>query len=135
MDAGGECEQHERLFPLGGRGRIDHRLRRSVVVVDLDQVAVLEVQIRHVLRIHFDERVGPSIHDELVVLVQIRTLPNQVGPSVVDQEREFVLLGLLAGRLKAPPLRGCECRLAVLGIELSIGKKSLGPDDFFLSAG
>ena len=52
-----------------------------------------------------------------------------VGAAVVDQERQLVLLGLLAGRLQAAPLRFHERGLAVLAAELAVGIEALGADD------
>ena len=116
-------------FGFARSRRIRHRLRRAVVVVDLDEVARLEVEFRHVLRVHLDERERPAVHDEIVLLVEIGALPDMVRAPVVDQEGELVLLRLLARGLQAAPLRLHEDGLAVLGVELAVGVEPLGADD------
>ena len=53
-----------------------------------------------------------------------------IGASVVDEEREFLGLRLLAARLQPPPLGRHECGLAVFRIELTVGEEPFGPDQF-----
>ena len=72
--------------------------------------------------------IGPAVHQELVLLVEIGVLPDRVGAAVVDQVGELVLLLLLARRLQAAPLRRHELGLAVLA-ELAVGVEALGADD------
>jgi len=104
-------EQHEGVPLLGRRRGIGHGLGRSVVVVDLDQVADRYIELFHVVRVHLDERVGPAVHNELVVLIEIGVLPDVVGAAVVDEVLELLLLLFLAGCLQAAPLRLQEGRL------------------------
>ena len=81
------------------------------------------------LGVHLEERVGPAVHHQLLLDVEVGRLPDVVGAAVVDQEREPRLLLLLAGRLQAAPLGGEEGRLAVVGPELAVGVEALGADD------
>src|SRR3974377_1281667 len=53
-------KQHERFFSPRRCRRIEHGLRRSVIVVNLDQVAGLHLDVGHVLRVHLDQREGRS---------------------------------------------------------------------------
>ena len=122
-------EEHEGLALLGGRRRIGHGLGRAVVVVDLDEIARRDLQLGHVIRVHLDEGIGPPVHDELVVLVEIGVLPDVVGAPVVDQVLELLLLLLLAGRLQPAPLRFHEGGLAVLAAEFAVGEETFGADD------
>ena len=45
--------------------------------------------------------IGPAVHDEVVLLVEIGALPDVIGAAIVDEEREFLGFLLLAGRLEA----------------------------------
>ena len=94
-----EGEQHERLLASCGRRRVRHRLRRAVVVVHLNEVARRQAGLLHVLRVHLDVWEGPAVHDEFALLVEIGALPHVVGAAIIDEEREFLRLLLLAGRL------------------------------------
>lgn len=92
---------------------------------ELDQIALLEARFCHVLRIHFDERIGESIHDEIVFLVEIGRLPDNIGTTVVDQVPVIVLLLLFAWSLKAAPRRIHELRPAIVGREYAISIEPL----------
>jgi hypothetical protein len=59
----------------------------------------------HLVGVDLDEGIGPAVHDELVVLVEIGVLPDMVGAAVVDQVFELLLLLLLARCLKPAPQR------------------------------
>ena len=45
LHAGREAEQHEGLALSRGRRRIDHRLRRAALVVDLNEIAILRRRV------------------------------------------------------------------------------------------
>lgn len=135
LHAGRESEQHESLALSGARRRVDHRLGRAALVINLDEVAVLHAEFAHVVRAHLDERIGPAVHHEFALLVQEGVLPDLVGAPVVDEVLVVFLLLLLARRLQAAPLRFHEGRLAVLGPELAVGIKTLGADDLAVQDG
>src|SRR5262245_24748302 len=84
LNAGGICEQNEGLLSLCRRSRINDSLRRSVIVVDLDQVASFDAQLRHVLGIHLDKGIGPAILHKVVLLVEVGALPNMVRAAIID---------------------------------------------------
>jgi hypothetical protein len=69
LHAIGIGKQHEGLFASRRRGRIHHGLSRAIVIVNFDEIADLNIKLRHILRVHFDERVWPPVHDEVVLLV------------------------------------------------------------------
>ena len=108
-----EGEQHEGLLASCRRRRVRHRLRRAVFVVDLDEVARGKTELLHVLRVHLDERIGPAIHDEIFLLVEIGALPDVIGAAIVDEECELLRFLFLARRLEPAPRRVHEPGLAV----------------------
>ena len=73
--------------------------------------------------------IGPTIHDEVFLLVEIGALPDVVGAAVVDEERELLRFLLFARRLEPAPLRRHERRLAVLRAELAVGEETLRSDE------
>ena len=127
----GYGEQHEGLLSLRSLGRIGHRLGRAIIVEDFDQITGLDVQFRHVLRVHLDEREGIAIHYEVVLLVEIGALPDMVGAPIIDEEPELLRFLFFAGGLQPTPFRLVENGLAVFGVELAIGIETLGADDAF----
>jgi hypothetical protein len=106
-----------------------NRLGRAVVVVHLDEVAFLNLQLRHILRVHLEEWIREAIHHELIVLIEIGALPGDVRAPVVDEVRPFLHFGFLAGSLEAPPLGLHEGGLTILRGELTVGIEALASDD------
>ena len=80
--------------------------------------------------------IGPAVHDEIALLVEIGALPYVVGAAIVDEKGEFLRFLLLAWRLQSTPLRRHERRLSVLRAEFAVGEKTLRPDQLaILEAG
>ena len=77
---------------------------------------------------HLDEWIGPAIHDEIFLLVEIGTLPDVIGAAVVDEERELLRFLFLARRLEPAPRRVHEPGLAVFRREHAIGVETLRSD-------
>ena len=98
-------KEHERFFPTDRGCGLYHRLRRAVVVVHFDKISLRHAELLHVIWMDLDKRIGPPVHDELVLLIEVRRLPSVIGAAIVDQVGKLILFRLLALGLETTPLQ------------------------------
>lgn len=121
------------MSALGRIGRIGHALRRTVLVADLDKITSSDAEFRHVLAVHFDERIRKPVLDEVVVLIEELILPEDVGTHIVDPELVVLFLARLSSSLPASPSDRTEQGFLVLSAmpgKVAVGIEPLGADEF-----